>query len=85
MSEIVNLNTFRKAKARTQKEQRAQNNRIKHGTPKVLKELANAHNDLHDNRLSGKMLSADKPASHQDKPHGETQPNQPAPEKPDAE
>jgi len=84
MSEIVNLNTFRKSKARAQKEQRAQNNRIKHGTPKVLKELANAHKDLQDNRLSGKKLSADKLAAHQDTPHGETQPNQPVPEKPDA-
>jgi len=35
--EPVNLNKFRKAKARAKKEQRAQENRIKHGRTKAEK------------------------------------------------
>ena len=35
--EPINLNKFRKAKARTEKEQRAQENRIKHGRTKAEK------------------------------------------------
>lgn len=35
--EPVNLNKFRKAKARAEKEQRAQENRIKHGRTKAEK------------------------------------------------
>ncbi|MEL7032699.1 MAG: DUF4169 family protein [Pseudomonadota bacterium] len=37
MVEPVNLNKFRKAKARAEKEQRAQENRIKHGRTKAEK------------------------------------------------
>ena len=35
MVEPVNLNKFRKAKARAEKEQRAQENRVKHGRTKA--------------------------------------------------
>ena len=37
MVEPVNLNKFRKAKARADKEQRAQENRVKHGRTKAEK------------------------------------------------
>ena len=37
MVEPINLNKFRKAKARADKEQRAQENRIKHGRTKAEK------------------------------------------------
>lgn len=37
MVEPINLNKFRKAKARAEKEQRAQENRIKHGRTKAEK------------------------------------------------
>lgn len=37
MVEPVNLNKFRKVKARAEKEQRAQENRIKHGRTKAEK------------------------------------------------
>jgi len=59
MADIVNLNKARKAKARVEKEQRAEHNRIKHGTPKVLKDLERAKKDLHDKRLSGKKRNDD--------------------------
>ncbi|MEM7639646.1 MAG: DUF4169 family protein [Pseudomonadota bacterium] len=37
MAEPINLNKFRKAKARAEKQQRAQGNRIKHGRTKAEK------------------------------------------------
>ena len=37
MVEPINLNKFRKAKARAEKERRAQENRIKHGRTKAQK------------------------------------------------
>ena len=37
MVEPINLNKFRKAKARAEKQQRAQENRIKHGRTKAEK------------------------------------------------
>lgn len=37
MAKPINLNKFRKAKARAEKEQRAQENRIKHGRTKAEK------------------------------------------------
>jgi len=59
MAEVVNLNKFRKAKARTEKEQRAQTNRITHGTPKSLKDIADANKALKDKELAGKKLGDD--------------------------
>ena len=45
MVEIVNLRRARKAKARSEKEKTAEANRIVHGTPKNLRDLAKARND----------------------------------------
>ncbi len=45
MSEIVNLRRVRKAKARDEKAKTADANRILHGTPKPLRELAKARSD----------------------------------------
>ena len=45
MAEIVNLRRARKAKARGEKEKTAEANRIVHGTPKNLRDLAKARND----------------------------------------
>ena len=42
MAEIVNLRRARKAKARTEKDKTAQANRVLHGTPKNLRDLAKA-------------------------------------------
>ena len=42
MAEIVNLRRARKAKARDEKEKTAHANRVLHGTPKNLRDLAKA-------------------------------------------
>ena len=42
MADPVNLNKFRKAKKRAEKEQRAAENRAKHGRTKAEKELEKA-------------------------------------------
>ena len=57
MAEIVNLNKARKAKARIDKDRRAQANRVKHGTPKALKKLDASHKVLRDKKLDAKKLS----------------------------
>lgn len=59
MSEITNLNKFRKTKAKTEKEVRAQNNRVQFGTPKHLKSQAKGENLLEKKRLESKKLSGD--------------------------
>lgn len=56
MAEIVNLNRARKAKARAEKAQRADANRVVHGTPKVIRELAEAKKDKAEQRLLGHRL-----------------------------
>ena len=42
MAEIVNLRRARKAKARAEKDKTAEANRVAHGAPKTVKELAKA-------------------------------------------
>ena len=44
-AEIINLNRARKAKARAEKAQTAEQNRVQHGTPKHLKQLGKARKD----------------------------------------
>jgi len=60
MAEIVNLRRARKAKARAEKDKTAQANRVAHGTPKALRNLAEARKDKADQRLSGHKLSDDQ-------------------------
>jgi hypothetical protein len=50
MSKPVNLNRFRKEKARAEKRARADENAVKHGRTKAQKELENSRNvkDLAD-------------------------------------
>ncbi|MBN9553203.1 MAG: DUF4169 family protein [Alphaproteobacteria bacterium] len=45
MGDIVNLRRARKAKARDEKAKTADANRLLHGTPKPLRELAKARRD----------------------------------------
>lgn len=59
MADVVNLNKFRKAKKRAEKEKRAEANRVEFGAPKALKELEAAKKDLANKALSGKKLSDD--------------------------
>ncbi len=56
MAEIVNLKRARKAKARAEKEETAQANRVLHGTPKAVRNLAEARKDKVDGALSGHRL-----------------------------
>jgi len=57
MVEIVNLNKARKTKARTDKDRRAQANRVKHGTPKALKQFDATNKALRDKKLDAQKLS----------------------------
>jgi len=59
MADIVNLNKARKAKARADKDWRAQDNRVKFGTPKALKKLDASNTALRDKKLSSKKLDTD--------------------------
>lgn len=61
MSEIVNLRRVRKEKARTTKEDRAEENRILHGTPKKERTLAKARNALDEKGLNAHRLGPDTP------------------------
>ena len=56
MAEIVNLNRARKARAKADKTRTADANRVLHGTPKALRNLAEARKDKADGALSGHKL-----------------------------
>jgi hypothetical protein len=56
MTEIINLRRVRKAKAKAEKEKSADANRVLHGTPKHLRNLAEAREDKADQALSGHKL-----------------------------
>ncbi len=45
MTEIINLRRARKQKARSEKEKTTEANRILHGTPKPLRDLAKARTE----------------------------------------
>jgi hypothetical protein len=60
MAEILNLRQARKAKAKEQKDQQAQANRLLHGTPKRLRNLARARKEKTDQALSGQKLEKDE-------------------------
>jgi len=53
MAQILNLNRARKAKLRKDKEQRAAENRIKHGTPKSQRARKAAERAIEERRLEG--------------------------------
>ena len=59
MAEIVSLKRARKAKARAEKEQTARANRVLHGTPKAVRNLAEARKDKADSGLAGHELDKD--------------------------
>ena len=56
MAEIVNLRRARKAKERVEKDKTAQANRVAHGTPKALRNLAETRKDKADQALTGHKL-----------------------------
>ena len=60
MVEIVNLRRARKAKARNEKGKTAEANRVAHGTPKALRNLAEARKEKADQALSAHKLEKSK-------------------------
>ena len=60
MAEIVNLRRARKAKAKTEREKTAEANRVTHGTPKKLRDLAKARTELGAKRLENSRLNDDR-------------------------
>ncbi len=60
MAEIVNLNRARKAKAKADKAKSAETNRVLHGTPKAVRNLAEARKNKTDEALSGHRLEKDE-------------------------
>jgi hypothetical protein len=56
MADLINLRNARKQKARAEKDKSAQANRVLHGTPKVLRKLADTQKDQAQGRLSGHKL-----------------------------
>lgn len=59
MAEIVNLRRARKAKAKAEKEKTAEANRVTHGTPKAVRDLAKAKTELAAKRLEEGRLDDD--------------------------
>jgi len=57
MSEIVNLNKFRKSKARLGKEDQAAENRVRFGRSKAEKSRAKQDHDRREQDLDGKDMS----------------------------
>jgi hypothetical protein len=55
-AEIVNLRQVRKQKARTEKEQQAQENRVRFGQSKAAKRLVKSKDNLDQKRLDGALL-----------------------------
>jgi hypothetical protein len=56
MAELINLRRARKAKAKADKEKTAEANRVLHGMPKAVRNLAEARKDKADQALSGHRL-----------------------------
>ena len=57
MAEIVTLNKVRKAKAKAEKQQKAESNRVLHGLTKVEKQKALAEIRKNAAHLDGKKLT----------------------------
>ena len=57
MSEIVNLRRVRKAKTRAERATQADANRVKHGVPTSVRDLAKARADKASHDLAGRKLN----------------------------
>jgi hypothetical protein len=60
VADIVNLNQVRKAKAKALAEKSAENNRVKHGTPKALRKLSKAEREKAEAEIAAKLLDDEK-------------------------
>ena len=61
MTEIINLNQKRKAKARTEKEKKASENRIKFGRTKGEKKAEKLQSDRAERHLQGHKRETENP------------------------
>jgi hypothetical protein len=59
MAELINLRRARKAKAKAEKAKTAEANRVAHGTPKAVRDLAKAKTELAARRLENRRLDDD--------------------------
>ncbi len=59
MAEIINLNRFRKARARAEREATADANRLAHGRTKAEKTQTSAERRLTERRLDGARIDHD--------------------------
>jgi hypothetical protein len=59
-AEIINLNRARKAKAKADKSKKAEQNRVLHGTPKHLHDLAKARTEKETRDAKGRKLKKDE-------------------------
>ena len=57
MGEVINLNRFRKAKAKAEQGKLAEENRVRHGRTKSEKQKADGEQDRTDRDLDGKKLT----------------------------
>lgn len=60
MAEIVNLRRVRKDRQRRAAEREAEDNRVRHGTPKAMRAVARIESTRQARRLDGASLSADR-------------------------
>jgi hypothetical protein len=59
-AEIINLRRVRKTKAKAEKAEAADANRVLHGTPKAMKKLAEARTEKAEQILAGHKLEPHK-------------------------
>lgn len=62
-AEIINLNKVRKAKARAEKEQRAEENRIRHGRTKAERDAEDVRRSVENAHLDGMRREVPREAS----------------------
>lgn len=63
MADIINLNQYRKAKARAEKERLAEQNRLRHGRTGAEKRVVRREQERQVLELEGKRLEAKTPES----------------------
>jgi hypothetical protein len=60
MGEVINLNKYRKKKAREEREKRAEQNRLKRGLSATERTLREKKKQLDDKRLDGHKLEREE-------------------------
>lgn len=60
MGDVINLNRYRKARARAEKERLAAENRARHGQNRVVRQTAKREEERRVAELDGKRLSEDE-------------------------